>query len=166
MELLVFLCASRLLVTFRRFKINYELYGLMLIQVYNVSVEQLCHKNTKTLNGGMKKRKKKRTKTEWHSGRKWRSMLPSTMVGQSKIVFLFRSTDWKSLIFRFASLILANQPKTQLEFQQQNVCFHRITQAHLVFVWLPLDNVVLCYSSRVDQIKLKHTTAYNLFKSD
>lgn len=97
--------------------------------------------------------------------------------GQSKIVFVFffhRPLENFDVPL-YALLILANQPNGISTIQ--NAIF---IESPIVFFLLHFFLIVVvaicsvflftmwcfCYNSRVDQIKLKHITAYNLFKSD
>lgn len=123
------------------------------MQVYKCFGRITFPQNTETKNQMRKMSKKKTDRTN----------------GWSKCVFWFFFIDHrKTLIFCFVSLIFAKQTqasriwatKCRLLFQiyPAGFCLYVFCLV-FTFDWKRYG-VVLCYSSRVDQIKLKHRTVY------
>lgn len=101
-----------------------------------------------------------------NSNRKKNSKKKHERLRQNYFRYFFLSSEdhWKSLIF----LLFWPTDRKPTGISTKNVVFMESPNSlHFFFCSLVLFfDVPLCYSSCVDQIKLKHTTAYNLFKSD
>lgn len=107
------------------------------------------------------------------NGKKEASQKETISGGRCKIVFFFHR-PLENFDFPVCSSQFGQPTENRIEFQLRNAVFMKSPIYFLVIVivvvailfTLLFHDVMLCYSSRVDQIKLKPTKAYNLFKSD